>query len=53
MTIKPIKTEEDYQRALARLKEIFDAKKGTKEGDELEMLSTLIDKYEEEHFPIE
>ena len=53
MKIKPIKNEKDYQQALKRLEQIFDAKKGTKEGDELEILSILIDKYESEHFPIE
>ncbi len=53
MKIKPIKTEEDYQNALLRLEEIFDAKRGTEAGDELEILSILIDNYENEHFPIE
>lgn len=53
MTIKPIKNEKDYQNALNRLETIFDAKLGTTEGDELEILSILIDKYENEHFPIE
>ena len=53
MSIKPIKSEKDYQNALNRLEEIFDAKLGTTEGDELEILSILIDKYENEHFPIE
>ncbi len=53
MKIKPIKNEKDYQQALKRLEQIFDAEKGTKEGDELEILSILIDKYESEHFPIE
>jgi HTH-type transcriptional regulator/antitoxin HigA len=52
MEIKPINNETDYEFSLSRLEEIFDAKKGTKEGDELEILSILIDKYEEEHFPI-
>ena len=52
MTIKPIKTEKDYQESLKRLEVIFDAKKGTPEGDELEILSILIDKYENEKFPI-
>jgi HTH-type transcriptional regulator/antitoxin HigA len=52
MTIKPIKTEKDYQESLKRLDIIFDAKKGTSEGDELEILSILIDKYENEKFPI-
>lgn len=53
MKIKPIKNEDDYQNALKRLEEIFDAKRGTDEGDELEILSILIDNYENEHFPIE
>ncbi|MFY0673746.1 MAG: helix-turn-helix domain-containing protein [Bacteroidia bacterium] len=52
MTIRPIRNEEDYQDALERLDTIFDAKKGTNEGDELEILSILIDKYENENFPI-
>ncbi len=50
--IKPIKTEREYGQAMARLEKIFDAKKGTAEGDELEVLGILIEKYEEEHFPI-
>ncbi|MEH6407071.1 MAG: helix-turn-helix domain-containing protein [Leeuwenhoekiella sp.] len=53
MKITPVKNENDYQNALNRLEEIFDAKMGTKQGDELEILSILIDKYENEHFPIE
>ncbi len=36
MNIKPIKTKKDYEQALARLEMIFDAKKGTEKGDELE-----------------
>ena len=53
MKIKPIKTEKDYNQALERLEEIFDAKKGTAKGDELEVLSLLIEKYEDEKFPID
>lgn len=53
MEIKPIKTEQDYQNALLRLEQIFDATKGTRSGDELEVLSILIDKYENEQFIIE
>jgi HTH-type transcriptional regulator/antitoxin HigA len=53
MKIKLIKTEEDYQAALERLEMVFDAKKDTSEGDELELLSLLIDQYEKENFPIE
>lgn len=52
MEIKPIKTENDYNQALERLEVIFDAKKGSSEGDELEVLGILIDQYENEHFPI-
>lgn len=52
MEIKLIASEEDYQEALERLELVFDAKRGTPEGDELEVLSILIDKYENEHFPI-
>ena len=52
MKIKPIKTEKDYNQSLERLEVIFDAKKGTKEGDELEILGILIDNYENEFFPI-
>lgn len=52
MTIKPIKTKKDYQQALTRLESIFDAKKGSAEGDELEVLGILIEKYEDEHFPV-
>jgi len=53
MNIKPIKTEKDYQKALKRLEVIFDARPGSKEGDELEILGVLIEKYEDEHYPID
>ena|SRR5687767_11875705 len=53
MKIKPIKNKRDYLAALDRLEKIFDAKIGTPEGDELEVLSILIEKYEKEHFPID
>ncbi len=52
MEIRPIKTEKDYNLALTRLEEIFDAKSGTSNGDELEVLGILIDQYENEHFPV-
>ena len=48
MEIKLIRTEEDYQKALERLEVIFNAKRGTREGDELELLSLLIEDYETE-----
>jgi HTH-type transcriptional regulator/antitoxin HigA len=53
MDIKPIKTEKDYQKALRRLEVIFDARPGTKDGNELEILSILIEHYENEHYPLE
>ncbi|MBK9045358.1 MAG: helix-turn-helix domain-containing protein [Bacteroidetes bacterium] len=53
MNWKVIKTEKDYQIALKRLEVIFDSKKGSKNGDELELLSLLIDNYEKEKFPID
>lgn len=53
MTIRPIKTENDYEQALQRLDAIFDAKPDTAEGDELEVLGILIDEYEQSRFPID
>lgn len=53
MKIKLIRNEADYQKALERLEIIFDAKKDTEEGDELEILSIIIDNYERENFPID
>jgi HTH-type transcriptional regulator/antitoxin HigA len=53
MNWKVIKTEKDYQIALKRLEVIFEAKKGSKNGDELELLSLLIDNYEKEKIPID
>jgi HTH-type transcriptional regulator/antitoxin HigA len=52
MNIRPIKTKKDYEQATARLEQVFDAKPGTPESDELEILGILIEKYEDEHFPI-
>jgi len=53
MEIKIIKTEEDYNKTMKRFEEIFHAPIDSKEGDEAELLSILIEKYEEEHYPIE
>lgn len=52
MNIKPIKNNKDYKEALFRIEKIWDAKANTKAGDELEILSVLVEKYEEEHFTI-
>lgn len=53
MNIRPIKTEADYQAALTRLDKIFDAKIGTKESDEADVLALLIDNYENIHYFID
>lgn len=52
MEIKAIKTEQGYNEVLKRLEEIFHAEIDTPEGDEAEVLSILIEKYEDEHYPI-
>ena len=53
MNIKPLKTKKDYSLAMSRLEKIFDSKPGTPEGVELEILATLIEKYESAHFAID
>ena len=53
MHIKPIKTEADHRAALARIDELWEAEPNSPEGDELEVLVTLVDAYEETHFPID
>lgn len=53
MNIFPLRSEADYLRALERAEKLMDAKKGSHQADELEILSVLIEKYEEEHFPID
>ncbi|HAI29582.1 MAG: transcriptional regulator [Thalassospira sp.] len=50
--IKPIKTEADYEAAMEQLEELWDAKPGTPEADQLEVLGILIDQYETQQFPI-
>jgi HTH-type transcriptional regulator/antitoxin HigA len=52
MEIHPIKTEKDYDLALERVHALLDAKPNTIEGDELDILVTLIEKYEQIHYPI-
>ena len=53
MQIKPIKTEQDYQAALSQLEALWDAKEGTDEFDQLDVLATLIEAYERKHYQIE
>lgn len=50
--IKVIKTEKEYNQYLERIDEIFDAKPGTEEGDELELLVTLVEQYEKKEYEI-
>ena len=52
MNINPLKTEQDYHQALKRLEIIFHAEIDSPEEDEAEVLSILIKKYEETHYPI-
>jgi HTH-type transcriptional regulator / antitoxin HigA len=52
MTIKPIKTKKDYQAALKKIQELFEAKLNTPNGDLLEVLTTLIEAYVQKHFNI-
>jgi HTH-type transcriptional regulator / antitoxin HigA len=51
--IRPIRTEKDYEAALARIEAIFDAEPNTPAGDELEILSSLVEIYERKNYPIE
>ncbi|MCL5268886.1 MAG: transcriptional regulator [Bacteroidetes bacterium] len=51
--MKPIKTKKDYEAALKRIGETWNARPGTEEADELDILATLVDHYESLHFPIE
>lgn len=52
MTPKLIKSERDYRQARARVAQLMDAREGTPEADELELLALLVEKYERENFPI-
>jgi len=53
MNLRPIRNEKDYQNALERLEVIFDAQVDTQEGDEAEILSLMIENYENEHYTID
>lgn len=55
MKLKPIKTNKAYKETLSSIEEMLEKgiKKGTAEGDVLEVLLLLVEKYEEEHFPID
>jgi len=51
--VKPIRTKADYKKALAEIERLWGAKSGSPEGDRLDVLATLIDVYESEHYPID
>ena len=53
MDIQPIRTEADYEAALERIAGLMSAEAGTPEGDELDILATLVEAYEQKQFPIE
>ena len=52
ISLKPIKTEAEYEKALSVVDDIFDAKEGTPEANLLNKLCKLISDYEDEHYPI-
>jgi HTH-type transcriptional regulator/antitoxin HigA len=51
--VKPIRTKRDYEAALKEVKRLWGAKAGTRDGDRLDVLATLIDAYEAEHYPMD
>jgi HTH-type transcriptional regulator / antitoxin HigA len=51
--VKPIRTKGDYEKALAEVDRLWGTKSGTADGDRLDVLATLIDAYETEHYPID
>ena len=52
MPIRPVRTEEQHRNAVARIEELIGAAAGTPEGDELDVLATLVDVYESKHTSI-
>ena len=52
MNIKPIKTTTDYEAALKEIERLFEAQASTPQGDRLEVLTTLVEAYEDKNFPI-
>jgi HTH-type transcriptional regulator/antitoxin HigA len=52
MNIRPIRTKQDYEKTLLRVEVLMSAKPGTEEGDELDVLATLVEVYEQRHFPV-
>lgn len=52
MNIKPIKTKKDYEAALKKIEGLFNAKPNTSDGDLLDVLTTLVEGYEQKHYKI-
>ena len=53
MKVKPIRSESDYEQALRRVEELWGSPQGTADGDELDVLATLVEAYEREHYPMD
>ena len=53
MEIKPIRSPDDYEKALRRAETLWDAPPGSPQSDELDVLATLIDAYEQQRYPID
>ena len=53
MNIRPIKTESDYRAALAEVETLMLAEPGTPEGEKLDVLTTLLEAYERNHYPMD
>src|ERR1700720_417905 len=51
--VRPIRTKRDYESALKEVERLWGAKAGTSEGDRLDVLATLVDAYEAEHYPMD
>ena len=51
--VKPIRSKRDYESALKEVGRLWGAKSGTRDGDRLDVLATLIDAYEAQHFPMD
>jgi len=52
MELRPIRTESDYRAALEEIEKLFDAEINSPECDRLEILTTLVEAYEQKHYPI-
>jgi HTH-type transcriptional regulator / antitoxin HigA len=53
MEIRPIRNEADHEQALREIERLWGAEEGTRDGDRLDVLTTLVEAYEEKHFPMD